>query len=135
MIGKSQINTNITSDVSRLFNEKNELIEKQKELKEKIEELTLDLDEIRRYFNTCVNVDDLTGLVNDIKSSFELFVVQTPRQNDDEIVKRLAALEARVSEIPDMRLIPCQQNVSVEPSPVSCKKEIPKLNISKRKNN
>ena len=131
MIGKT-LPTNITSEVGKFFEEKNQLVQKQCEIKNKIEDLNNELEELRVYMNTCVSVDDINGLVQDIKNSFELFVNQTPRSNDDELVRRLNALEARVAEIPDMKIIQNVASLSVEPSPVSCKKEIPKLNIRKK---
>jgi len=131
MIGKN-ICTNITADVSKFFDEKNQLAQKQTEIKQKVEDLVSELEDLKVYMNTCVNVEDLNVLVQDIKSSFELFVNQTPRSNDEDIVRRLNALENRVAEIPDMRLIQTQVQQHVEPSPVSCKKEIPKLNIRKK---
>jgi len=130
MIGKT-LPTNITSEVGRFFEEKNQIVQKQCEIKNKIEELNNELEELRVYMNTCVSVDDINGLVQDIKNSFELFVNQTPRSNDDELVRRLNALEARVAEIPDMRII-SQAQVQCESTPVSNKKEIPKLNIRKK---
>jgi len=130
MIGKT-LHTNITADVGKFFEEKNQLVQKQCEIKNKIDDLNNELEELRVYMNTCVNVDDLNILVQDIKSSFELFVNQTPRSNDDDLVRRLNALEARVAEIPDMKII-SQAQAQCETVPVSNKKEIPKLNIKKR---
>ena len=119
MIGKT-ISTNITSEVGKFFEEKNQLIQKHTEIKQRIDDLNNELEDLRAYMNTCVNVDDLNILVQDIKSSFELFVNQTPRSNDDEVLNRLKALEARVAEIPDMKII--SQLTNNEPAPVASKK-------------
>ena len=135
MIGKT-LHTNITSDVSKFFDEKNQLVQKQCEIKQRIENLNKELEDLKECFNTCVSVDDIGVLVQDIKNSFELFVVQTPRSNDDEIIKRLTALETRVAEIPEMKIIQHSSGLPVDHTTISSrieKREIPKLNISKKK--
>jgi len=135
MIGKT-LQTNITSDVSKFLDEKNQLTQKQSEIKNTIESLNKELEQLKECLNTCVSVDDIGILVQDIKNSFELFVVQTPRSNDDEIIKRLNALESKVAEIPDMKIIQNSSGLPVDHTSLSSrieKREIPKLNITKKK--
>jgi len=135
MIGKT-LQTNITTDVSKFLDDKNQLAQKQCEIKNKIENLNKELEDLKESMSSCVSVDDISVLVQDIKNSFELFASQTPRSNDDEIIKRLNALEAKVAEIPDMKIIQSSSGLPIDNTTLSSrieKREIPKLNISKKK--
>jgi len=127
MIGKSSF-INITSDISKNFEERQQIIMKQNELKQRLEELKNELEEVKTYFNTVVSMDDLNVLVQDIKSSFELFVNNTPRNHDD-FESRIKALEEKLSKFEII-----QTNVEAT-QPTTIKKEIPKLNLEKKKRN
>lgn len=129
MIGKSSF-INITSDLSRVVEDRQQLFQKQNELKLRLEEVQHELEEVKTYFNTVVSMDDLNVLVQDIKSSFELFVNNTPRNPiNDEYESRIKALEDKLSKIEII-----QTNVETAQQP-TIKKEIPKLNLEKKKRN
>ena len=122
MIGKTY---NITTDVSRFVDEKNQLQCKTMELKEKVENLKSELEDVKSLFNTVVSLDDLNILVQDIKSSFEMFVTNTPRSTENEVYEaRIKALEEKLNKI---EIIQIEHN-----QPITVKKEIPKLNLEKK---
>jgi len=129
MIGKSISNNfNLTNDLSKVFEDRTQLIKKQDELKEKIELYKEELEELRMSLNTVVSIDDLNILVQDIKQSFELFVNNTPRDNkNEELEIRLKTLEEKLNKIEIIQTSCDNENITTN------KKAIPKLNLEKKK--
>ena len=107
-----------------------------KEQQEKYSKLLFDVENIKEGLKTTVNVDDLNDLIDDVRNSFELFLNNTPRQN--ELEKLLRTLEVKVNDL-EARMNAFFGNgevelITVENTQKEVKKcKVPKLDISRKK--
>jgi len=113
MIGLYNEKQKITSHLTNFVQNRDTVSHEVEELKQKIEKnadeiklkysklenMIFEIEQIKESFKTTVNADDLNELVQDIRTSFELFInnSQTPRQN--ELEQHLKTLESRISEL------------------------------------
>jgi len=106
-----------------------------KEQQEKYSKLLFDVENIKEGLKTTVNVDDLNDLIDDVRNSFELFLNNTPRQN--ELEKLLRTLEVKVNDL-EARMNAFFGNgevelITVENTQKEVKKcKVPKLDIKKK---
>ena len=138
MIGLHNKSGIITSHVSDLVSHKNSvtcdivnlktstalLIAK---LDDEIHDLQNQILELREQISTAINADQIDELITDIRTSFELYINSTPRQDDDEKLKfleqQITNLQTQFTDLglgDDVQII---KNKS---------KAIPKLNIVKK---
>jgi len=141
----------ITQHLSTFIENKNNLNHEIDELKQKIEKNVNDYTEYHNKFNvlydemtsmkeclkTTVNAEDLNELVNDIRTSFEMFINSnhTPRQNKleetiENLRKRVDDLETRMNVFfnGEVELITVENQKEVKKT-----SKVPKLDIKKNK--
>jgi len=132
----------ITNDVQNLVSNRNELfnrfeelkfnlkseIEKQTELEKLLSDCKDEIENLKSGLNSLVSIDDINALVEDIKQSFEMFVLNTPRESvlPGDILERIERIEQKLAIIPTFEIIKTEEQPVVKSS-------IPKLNISKKK--
>jgi len=132
----------ITNDVQNLVSNRNELfnrfeelkfnlkseIEKQTELEKLLSDRKDEIENLKSGLNSLVSIDDINSLVEDIKQSFEMFVLNTPRESvlPGDILERIERIEQKLAIIPTFEIIKTKEQPVVKAS-------IPKLNISKKK--
>ena len=124
----------VTCDISNLKTIVNKQQEKSEsegiliaKLDDEIHDLQNQITELREQINNSINADQIDELITDIRSSFELYINSTPRQDDEKLKfleLQIANLQTQFIDLglgDDVQII---KNKS---------KAIPKLNISKRK--
>ena len=97
-------------------------------LDDEIHDLQNQITELREQINNSINADQIDELITDIRSSFELYINSTPRQDNE----KLTFLEQQITNLQtqfiDLGLGSDEVQIIKNKS-----KSIPKLNISKRK--
>ena len=68
-----------------------------KEQSSKLEKLLSEVEQVKEALKNAVNSEDLNDLVEDVRNSFELFLNNTPRQN--QIEQQLKAVEQRINDL------------------------------------
>ena len=143
MIGLAIKSSRICEHVNNLVEHKSVMNENIKELQTAIccsdkeieasrvvlDKLYADVDALKK---SVVSNDDIEELVIDIRSSFELFVNNTPRHDD----VKLKNLEERFNALNEkFEALGLGEEVEVEVIKKSSSRGIPKLNLVKKKNN
>ena len=96
-------------------------------LDEEIHDLQNQITELREQISTAINADQIDELITDIRSSFELYINSTPRQDNE----KLTFLEQQITNLQtqfiDLGLGSDEVQIIKNKS-----KSIPKLNIVKK---
>ena len=125
----------VTCDISDLKTNINKIQEKIEsegiliaKLDEQINDLQNQITELKEQINNSINADQIDELITDIRTSFELYINSTPRQDNE----KLTFLEQQITNLQtqfiDLGLGSDEVQIIKNKS-----KSIPKLNISKRK--
>jgi len=128
----------LNSELDEIKNKIEKNVNKYSEFNDKFNALYEEMTQIKEVLKTSVNAEDLNELVNDIRNSFEMFLNNTPRQN--QIEQEIKALQGRVEDL-DKRMNTLFNNgevevISVENSipqkELKKSSKIPKLEISRK---
>ena len=124
----------VTCDISNLKTIVNKQQEKSEsegiliaKLDDEIHDLQNQITELREQINNSINADQIDELITDIRTSFELYINSTPRQDDE----KLKFLELQITNLQTQFIdLGLGDDVQIIKNK---SKSIPKLNISKRK--
>ena len=82
----------VTCDISYLKTNINQIQEKIEsegiliaKLDDEIHDLQNQITELKEQINNSINADQIDELITDIRSSFELYINSTPRQDDEKL--------------------------------------------------
>jgi chromosome segregation ATPase len=106
----------------------NQLAKLNDENKEQLKNIQASLTEIKALMNEYVKIEQLNGLIDDIKASMEFILTTTPR-NTDEITQLKNDILSIRTEMDDLRYGQLEEAI---PAP-QVKKKIPTLTIQKIK--
>ena len=127
----------ISNDIKKIVNERKLNINEQKEIMQQknvidvTAKFTDELNTLKELVKTHINYDDINLIMEDIKESFETYINETPRNNNDELTKKILELDERISILQSaFDNMPRMEVIETEPLPV--KRNIPKLAIVKK---
>ena len=127
----------ISNDIKKIVNDRKLNINEQKEIMQQknvidvTAKFTEELNTLKELVKTHINYDDINLIMEDIKESFETYINETPRNNNDELTKKILELDERISILQSaFDNMPRMEVIETEPLPV--KRNIPKLAIVKK---
>ena len=127
----------ISNDIKKIVNERKLNINEQKEIMQQKNAIdvsakfTDELNTLKELVKTHINYDDINLIMEDIKESFETYINETPRNNNDELTKKILELDERISILQSaFDNMPRMEVIETDPLPV--KRNIPKLSINKK---
>ena len=95
-------------------------------LDDEIHDLQNQITELREQINNSINADQIDELITDIRTSFELYINSTPRQNDEKLTFLELQITNLQTQFTDLGLGDDVQIIKNK------SKSIPKLNIVKK---
>ena len=123
----------VTCDISNLktiINKHQEKIESASfliaKLDDEIHDLQNQIIELREQISTAINADQIDELITDIRTSFELYINSTPRQDDEKLKFLELQITNLQTQFTDLGLGDDVQIIKNK------SKAIPKLNIVKK---
>ena len=93
----------ISNDIKKIVNDRKLNINEQKEIMQQknvidvTAKFTDELNTLKELVKTHINYDDINLIMEDIKESFETYINETPRNNNDELTKKILELDERIS--------------------------------------
>ena len=124
----------VTCDISDLktnINQQQEKIESEgiliAKLDDEIHDLQNQIIELREQISTAINADQIDELITDIRTSFELYINSTPRQDNEKMTFLEQQITNLQTQFIDLGLGSDEVQIIKNKS-----KSIPKLNIVKK---
>lgn len=139
MLGQTN---HIVNHVCNMVENRNALLQDLEKTKNEINQMKQEMLELKaknELLDKFVTMDDLKEVIDDVKGGFDVIFNSTPRvvndglqQKIDEVIAKFNDLEAQHKELYDrFESIPVE--FQIESNQPVAKKNIPKLNITKKK--
>lgn len=121
----------ISGDIKRM------VVEKQTEKKavkndhdnQMLLKLTDELREMKSLVGNHINYEEINLMMDDIRESFETYINMTPRNNNEEVLTKMSALDDRMNLL--QSVIDNMPRMEVIETLLPVKKSIPRLNVKK----